>query len=156
MTHGAKLIRRNQKRLLKRKYKGAIFQQYSIIEYMSLIRHHHISFKNAVNGLFWAFSTQPNFRVHFFLSLTVLILGFYLKISYLEMTILVLTIAFGLGIEMVNTSIEAMTDLITRQYRQEAKIAKDVAAGMMLLTSIFAVVIACLIFIPKIINIFEF
>lgn len=117
---------------------------------MSIIRQHHISFKNAMAGIIWAFSTQPNFRVHFGLSLLALTLGFLLQITYIEMTIVVLTIVFGLGVEMVNTSIESMTDLITTQYRKEAKIAKDVAAGMMLITAIGAVLVASLIFLPKI------
>lgn len=117
---------------------------------MEKIRRHHISFKNAFNGLFYAFSTQPNFKIHFFLSLVAISFGLILKITFLEMTILVLTIVFGLGTEMVNTSIEAMTDLITTEYKKEAKIAKDVAAGMMLLTAIGAVVIALIIFLPRI------
>lgn len=122
---------------------------------MSIIRRHHISFKNAFDGMIWAFTTQPNFRVHFVLSAVAVILGFILKITYTEMTIVVLTIVFGLGVEMVNTSIEAMTDLITTEYRQSAKIAKDVAAGMMLLTAIGAVAVACLIFLPRIILLFS-
>lgn len=78
-----------------------------------------------------------------------IIAGFALQVSYTEMTILVLTIVFGLGVEMVNTSIEAMTDLITDEWKQSAKIAKDVAAGMMLLTAIGATLVAGFIFIPK-------
>ena len=123
---------------------------------MSFVRRHHISFKNAFNGIFWAFSTQPNFRVHITLSISALALGFVLKVSNIEMTILALTIAFGLGIEMVNTSIEAMTDLITQEYQKNAKVAKDVSAGMMLLVAAFTVVVAALIFVPRIITIISF
>lgn len=119
---------------------------------MSIIRRHHISFKNALEGLLWAFSTQPNFKIHFALSVISVILGVILEISTIEMTILLLTIFFGLAVEMVNTAIESMTDLITSEYRESAKIAKDVAAGMMLLTAIGATVIASLIFLPKIIS----
>lgn len=115
---------------------------------MEVIRHHHISFKHAFNGIFWAFTRQPNFRVHSILASLALLGGFLLKISYIEMTVLVLTVVFGMGVEMVNTSIESMTDLITEEWRQEAKIAKDVAAGMMLLTAFGTVLIACLIFLP--------
>lgn len=121
---------------------------------MNLIRQHHISFKNAFNGIIWAFTTQPNFRVHFFLATVAILAGIFLKISYVEMTILVLTIVFGLGVEMVNTSIESMTDLITMEYRKEAKIAKDVAAGMMLIVAVGAVIVACLIFLPRLISLF--
>uniref|UniRef100_A0A7C4M331 Diacylglycerol kinase family protein n=1 Tax=candidate division CPR3 bacterium TaxID=2268181 RepID=A0A7C4M331_UNCC3 len=117
---------------------------------MYLIKKHHISFKHAWDGLVWAFTTQPNFKVHLSLSLFVLVLGVLFKITYIEMIILVFTIIFGLGIEMVNTSIEALTDLVTTEYKKSAKIAKDVAAGMMLLTALGAVFVASLIFIPRI------
>lgn len=116
---------------------------------MERLRKHHISFQNATNGLRWAFTTQPNFLIHISLSLFVLFLGVIFQVTYLETTILVLTIIFGLGIEMVNTSIEAMTDLITTEWRKEAKIAKDVSAGMMLLTAIGAIFVALLIFLPR-------
>jgi len=112
---------------------------------IKLIRKHKISFKNAFSGLFWAFSTQPNFKIHFTLATLVLLAGFYLRIPFSEMTILILTIVLGLVAEMINTSIEAMTDLITLRWSKQAKIAKDVSAGMMLLTAIGAVLVALLI-----------
>lgn len=116
---------------------------------MDVLRKHHISFKNAIDGIIWAFTTQPNFKVHFTLAILAILFGLFLKISNIEMTILVLTIVFGLSVEMVNTAIESMTDLITSEYKKEAKIAKDVAAGMMLLTAIGAVLVAAFIFLPK-------
>ena len=70
------------------------------------------------------------------------------------MAIIIFTIVLGLSAEMVNTSLEAMTDLIKKEYSEEAKIAKDVSAGMMLLTSIGAILVAGLIFIPYIIKSF--
>lgn len=114
--------------------------------------HHTISFKNAFAGIFWAFKSQPNFIVHFTLSTLAVIAGVVLQISYLEMAIIIFTIVLGLSAEMINTSIEAMTDLIKKEYSADAKIAKDVSAGMMLLTSIGTVLVAFLIFGPKIIN----
>lgn len=116
---------------------------------MKLIHIHNISFKHAFDGIIWAFTSQPNFKIHCILSALTLLLGFILHISYIEMTILVFAIIFGLGIEMVNTSIEAMTDLITTEWKKQAKIAKDVSAGMMLLAAIGTVLIASLIFLPK-------
>lgn len=114
-----------------------------------ILRQHHISFKNAFAGLRWALSTQPNFRVHITLSLLALYLSWYLEASPVEWTVIVFTIVLGLGAEMVNTSLEAMTDLITKEWRKEAKIAKDVAAGMMLLTAFGALAVAGLILGPK-------
>lgn len=117
-----------------------------------ILTRHHISFKNAFAGLGWAFSTQPNFRVHIILAIAALSLGIFLGISPVEWAVILFTIVLGLSAEMINTSLEAMTDLITSQWRQDAKIAKDVAAGMMLTVAIGACVVGILIFGPKILN----
>lgn len=116
------------------------------------IRKHHISLKTAIAGLGWAIQTQPNFRVHLVLSLIALFGGWYFRVTATEMLILVFTIVLGLSAEMVNTAIESMTDLITRQWRAEAKIAKDVSAGMMLITAVGALIVAAVIFLPHILR----
>ncbi len=113
-----------------------------------VLRRHHISFKNAFAGFFWAIRTQPNFRVHFTLAVFALILGVILQITKIEMVIIVFTIVLVLAAEMINTSLESMTDLVTKEWRQEAKIAKDVSAGMVLLTSFGAVAVGLFIFLP--------
>lgn len=117
------------------------------------IRRHRISFRNAFAGLFWAFRTQPNFKIHFFLSAVALLLAYVYRLTRTETLVIIFTIVLGLAGEMINTSLEAMTDLITKEWREEAKIAKDVAAGMMLLIAIGSVIIAALIFGPKILGI---
>lgn len=119
---------------------------------MKRLREHHISFRNAFSGLKWAIKTQPNFQIHFILACIAIIVGVYLHASNTEMSVLILAIIFGLGVEMMNTSIEEMTDLITKEWRQEAKIAKDVSAGMMLLTAIGTIILALFIFVPKILE----
>lgn len=116
------------------------------------LKKHHISFKNAFAGLWYAFTSQPNFKIHFSLAVMAILAGFILGISFVEMTILILTIVVGLAIEMANTSIESITDLVTTEWRQEAKIAKDVSAGMMLLTAIGATLVAILILGSKIVE----
>ena len=120
---------------------------------MEKIRKHHISFTNALSGLVWALRTQPNFKVHLLFSLIAIILGLFLKISYLEMIVIIFTIVLGLSAEMINTAIEEITDLVTKEWREEAKIAKDVSAGMMLLTAVGAALVGLLIFLPKILDI---
>lgn len=116
-----------------------------------ILRQHHISFKNAFSGLWWAITTQPNFRVHIALSLIALFLCWFLGVSPIEGTIIVFTVVLGLSAELVNTALEAMTDLITSEWRKEAKIAKDVAAGMMLTVAFGALIVAALILGPKVI-----
>ncbi len=113
-------------------------------------RSHSISFRHAWDGLAHAVSTQPNFVIHLFFSLTAVILGIWLHISGLEWIAIALTIAVGLVIELVNTAIESTVDLITRRYHHLAKIAKDTAAAAMLVYAIGAIVVAAIIFLPKI------
>lgn len=113
-------------------------------------RTHIDSFKDAFAGLTWSFKTQPNFRIHLILALIAILLSWFFQITFIEFAIIVFTIVLGLTAEMINTSIESMTDLITTEYRESAKIAKDVAAGMMLVTAIGAILVAIAIFIPHI------
>lgn len=117
-----------------------------------ILHRHHISFQNAWSGLWWAITTQPNFRVHIALSLFAVYLCWFLEVTPVEWTIVVFTIVLGLTAELVNTSLEAMTDLITHEWRKDAKIAKDVAAGMMLTVAIGALCVAALIFGPKVLT----
>jgi len=121
-----------------------------------ILMQHHISFKNAFSGLWWAVTTQPNFRVHIVLSIIALFLCNYLAVSPIEGAIIVFTIVLGLASEMINTALESMTDLITTEWRKEAKIAKDVAAGMMLTVAFGAVLVAMLILGPKLLVRFGF
>lgn len=117
-----------------------------------ILKYHHISFKVAWSGLVWAIKSQPNFRIHLTLSALAIALGLFFQITRVEMIIIIFTIILGLTAEMINTSLEAMTDLITTEWRENAKIAKDVSAGMMLVTALGAVVIALIIFWPYFLN----
>ena len=113
------------------------------------IRRHTISFKNAFRGIGVAFSTQPNFRVHFIATLFAYIVSWKLKISIVEWAIITLTILWVFLAEMINTAIESMVDLITTEYREQARTAKDVAAGAVLMGVIGSIIIAGIIFLPK-------
>jgi len=116
-------------------------------------RIHKISFKHAFDGVIYAIRTQPNFRFHLLASFMVILLGVYLSINANEWLILIFTINIVIIAEMVNTSIEAMVDLITLERRADAKIAKDVASAMVLVSAIFSIIVALIIFLPKIFNI---
>ncbi len=116
-------------------------------------RIHKISFKHAFDGFIYAIRTQPNFRFHLLATIVVILLGIYFSISSIEWLILVFTINTVLVAEMVNTSIEAMVDLITLERRADAKVAKDVASAMVLVSAVLSVVVALIIFLPKIIYI---
>lgn len=116
---------------------------------MRMLHRHTISFKHAFAGIVWVLKTQHNYVVHIALSIMAIILGLFLHISYFEFLIIILLVFSGLTIETVNTAIEEATDAIDTKWREDIKIAKDVAAGAMLIYSIGAAVLAVIIFLPK-------
>ena len=116
-----------------------------------MIKRHTISFKNAFRGLAWAIKTQPNFKIHLILSFVALAASYYLSISYGELLIILTFIAIGLALEAVNTAFELTTDAIDVKWREDIGLAKDVAAGAMLIFSIMAVAVSLIIFVPKIV-----
>lgn len=116
-----------------------------------MLKRHTISIGHAIDGLIWALKTQPNYRIHLFLSILSIIGGIVLKISYFEFLIIIFLITVGLVIETINTGIEQTTDAIDQKTREDIRIAKDVSAASMLIYAIGAFVIACFIFIPRII-----
>lgn len=113
------------------------------------------SFIYAWQGVMFAFRHNQNLRIHFVVAVLVSILAVIFRLDGFEMGILGITILFVLSTEMVNSAIEEMVDLITTEHRQEAKIAKDVAAGMVLLASVGSVIIGFLIFAPHIEELFR-
>ena len=114
-----------------------------------MARYHTISFYHAMSGLLYALRTQPNFVVHLTLSSLVVLAGIFFHISSSEWIILAWTISIGLCIELLNTAIETTVDLLTDKYHILAKIAKDTAAAAMLIYAAGSIVIALLIFLPK-------
>ncbi|KKP87302.1 MAG: Diacylglycerol kinase [Candidatus Roizmanbacteria bacterium GW2011_GWA2_35_8] len=115
-----------------------------------MLKRHTISFRHAFDGLLWSLKTQPNYRIHFFLSVLSIIGGFIYKISYYEFLLIIFLITVGLVIETINTGLEETTDAIDTKIREDIKIAKDVAAAAMLIYAIGAFTIASIIFLPKI------
>lgn len=113
---------------------------------------HKISFHHAFDGIKYTFSTQPNLRIHFTIAFLVIIAGILFQLSAIEWLIIMFTIMWVMVSEMVNTSIESMVNLISKEHTLEAKIAKDVAAGMVLIGAIGSVMVGIVIFIPHIVN----
>jgi len=121
----------------------------STVKLLSVLRSHHISFVHAAEGIKTAVLSQPNFRVHLTLSFLAVSAAWYLQVSQVEWAIILFVIATGLAIELLNTSIEYTVDLMTDEYHILAKFAKDTAAGAMLVYAVFSVIIAGIIFLPK-------
>jgi diacylglycerol kinase len=105
-------------------------------------------FGYAFQGLWYSLRTQINMRVHIAIALLAIALGIVLRISSVEFAVIFLAIASVLIVEMLNTVIELCVDLASPAYHPLAKSAKDVAAGAVLVSAIFAVIIAFFIFGP--------
>lgn len=103
------------------------------------------SFNHAYRGLIFAVRTQRNMRFHVLASVAVLVLSLLLGVSRLELAILVLVIAVVFITEMFNTALEFTVDLVTSEYHPLAKLAKDVSAGAVLVTSVAALAVGYLI-----------
>src|SRR3990167_4893889 len=112
-----------------------------------MIKRHTISIKNAWCGLRLALSTQPNYRVHLFLSLLAIVGGIYLNISRGEFLTILVLITLGFSIETINTAIEETTDAIDTKIRPDIGLTKDVSAGAMLVFAIGALIISSIIFL---------
>jgi diacylglycerol kinase (ATP) len=112
-------------------------------------------FTYAFDGLRYCFRTQVNFRVHLAITLIAILLGIFLSLSWLEWAVIATIIVLVLAAEMVNTMIESLVDLVTQQYHPLAKAAKDISAGVVLLTAIGAAIVGILIFLPKLLAAFH-
>ena len=113
------------------------------------------SFGHAMDGISYTAEHERNFRVELCFAIGVTIASFIFKVSILEWAVLIVTIGIVLALEIVNTAIERSIDLITKDYEELAKIAKDSAAGAVLVMSFFSVIIGIIIFLPKIIDLFR-
>jgi diacylglycerol kinase (ATP) len=113
------------------------------------------SFGFALSGIDYALNSDQNLVMHFIISFLVIIASILLDVSSFEMAILGVTILMVITTEMLNTSIEKAVDLVTKEHRMDAKIAKDVASGMVLITAIGSVIIGVLIFLPHILKFFR-
>ena len=109
------------------------------------------SFKYAFSGISYVLKTSRNFKIQLIFAFTSLMIGFFLQISQINYVILIATIMSVLILEILNTSIESIVDLVVKkEFSSLAKISKDTSAGAVLLASINSVIIAVYIFVPKI------
>ena len=114
------------------------------------------SFKYAFSGISYVLKTSRNFKIQLIFAFTILMIGFLLQISQSNYVILIATIMSVLILEILNTSIESIVDLVVKkEFSSLAKISKDTSAGAVLLASINSVIIAVYIFVPKIMLLFE-
>lgn len=102
----------------------------------------------AIEGIIYAARTQRHMRYHFYAALSALVLSLVLNITRIEFILLCMAIVLVLVTEMLNTAIEVTVDMISEEYHPMAKIAKDIAAGVVLIASIGALTLGYLILYP--------
>jgi diacylglycerol kinase len=113
-----------------------------------------MSTKYSIQGLVYAFSNEKSLILYTVLSLLAVLVGILLNISVNQWICLLLSLGVVLTIELINTAIEATVDMVTVEYNELAKVAKDCGSAATFVATIIAVIIAMVIFIPKIIMLF--
>jgi diacylglycerol kinase (ATP) len=108
------------------------------------------SFNYATEGIIHVLRTQRNMRIHFAVAIVVLVAAIWLGVSKLELIVLLISITFVLTAEMVNTAIEGAIDVSTTSFDPMAKLAKDVAAGAVLIATVNALAVGYLVFSGRI------
>ena len=111
------------------------------------------SFGYAFQGIWSSFKSERNMKIHVFIMILVVLLGIFLHISVTEWMICVILFALVIGAELFNTAIEAVVDMISLEKSSQAKLAKDVSAGAVLVFAIASIIVGLIIFVPKIIDI---
>ncbi|KUK34477.1 MAG: Diacylglycerol kinase [Caldanaerobacter subterraneus] len=108
------------------------------------------SFNYAIEGILHAFKTQRNMKVHFAIAILVLFFCLFFDLSRVEFVVILFTISLVLISEMINTAIETTIDMMVKNYNPLAKVAKNVAAGAVLISAINAILVAYLIFFDRV------
>ena len=115
----------------------------------------HRSFGYAFQGIFTCVRKERNMKIHCVAAVLVVIAGVILKISAIEWCICMVLFGLVMALAHVNTAVEAVVDMVTEEYHPLAKVAKDTAAGAVLIAAIMAAIAGCIIFLPKIAQILQ-
>ncbi len=107
------------------------------------------SFSFALDGIVTLFKEEANAKIHLTCAILVIIAGFLLQVSTAEWMVLIFAMAFVIALELVNTALEKLCDLVHPEKHNQIKKIKDMAAGAVLLAAIAAALLACFIFLPK-------
>lgn len=108
------------------------------------------SFFYAFQGLKTALRNEPNLQIHSFFAISAVITAAILRISTIEWLLLTFTIFYVITLELLNTVLENVVNLVSPEIKPYAKIAKDVSAACVLLAAILSVIVGLVIFLPKI------
>ncbi len=104
------------------------------------------SFKYAIEGIISSFKTERNMKIHISAMIIVIICGILLKLDKIEWCIIIIAIVTVISAELFNTAIETVVDMISPEKNEKAKLAKDIAAGGVLVIAIGSAIIGLIIF----------
>ncbi|NLA26146.1 MAG: diacylglycerol kinase family protein [Firmicutes bacterium] len=107
------------------------------------------SFRDAFAGLSYCFATQRNMVIHAILGAAILLLSYLFHLEGWELFFILTAVFAVITVEAINTAIEKTVDLATKEQQELAHIAKDVAAGAVLLTTFYAILIGTFILGPR-------
>ncbi len=116
---------------------------------MSFIMRLLLSFLFAFNGIVLCLKRERNFIVQAIIAMSVVIMGFYFQLTFLEWGILLLCFGMVLCLEMINSAIEQLCNIVHKDFHPGVGKIKDISAGAVLLSTIISIIIGCIIFIPK-------
>lgn len=112
------------------------------------------SFKDAAKGIKYVFKREQNFRLQILMAVIVLIVMFFFQLRKHEMVVIMLLILLVMILELLNSALEAFTDVVKPRLDQQVEIIKDIMAGVVLLASLGAMVIGLIIFWPYVVGLF--
>lgn len=112
------------------------------------------SFHYAAQGIHYGLKHDQNLRFHFLAAVIVILAGIAFRVNTFELGILGVMIILVISAEMINTAIEKMVDLIIKEHHEDAKVAKDVSSGMVLIAAVGAIIVGVVIFTPHILHLF--
>lgn len=111
------------------------------------------SFLAAIEGLRYSFLVESNMHIHFFAFALVLLASAMFNVSIIEYLIIVLVSAMVIALELLNTAVEVIIDMVEPEFNPLAKIAKDASAAAVLVSAGAALIIGLVIFVPKVLEV---
>ena len=137
------------------KYYFAIENSRSVLNRVNVSQKLILSFSYAFRGIYDGIRNERNMMIHYSAVVLVIVFGITLKLSVTEWSICLILCALVISLELVNTAIEAVVDLVTDEYLELARLAKDTAAGAVLVAAITAAIVGGMIFFPKLAQLFS-
>jgi diacylglycerol kinase (ATP) len=113
------------------------------------------SANNAIEGILFAARSERHLRYHFYAAIMVLLLSYLLELPRFEFLIILIAVILVMLAEMINTAVEYLVDMVSPAYHEKARIAKDVAAGAVLITAVGSVIVGYIILFPHLEKAFE-